>query len=80
MKFIAICAFDCIPIDLILNDVAKSIVEGYGGGTVIAKGYENLPCSWTSYEQCSGKNDIIIRSDVELSELQMADLVLKYKK
>ncbi len=79
MKFIAICAYDCVPIDLVLKDVAKSIVEGYGGGTVIVKGYENLHCSWTSYEQCSGKNDIIISSDVELSMFQMADLVCKYK-
>ena len=79
MKFVAICMFDCIPLVLVLKDVAKSISQGYGAGTILIDGYQNLPCSWTSLEQCAGKNNIIIRSEVELSDYAMADLVLKYK-
>lgn len=68
-----------IPLQLVLNDVARSISEGYGAGTITVDGYVSYGF-WTSVERNIGdKHDIVIRSKKELGDYSMAALVREYK-
>lgn len=65
-----------------LEDVARSISQGYGAGTIALDGYTVYPGFWSLYDKTEGEGYFVIRIEHEegLNDYQIAGAVEAYAK